>query len=71
MPSQSLAMYKLIALCDAGAHTAPMLLFTPAQAHEVMQIHVACRAKQCPRKSVALDVLVSAGRMVPAENRLR
>lgn len=71
MPTNSLAMYQLIALCDAGAHQAPMLPFTVAQAHGIMQIHVACRAKQCPRKAAALQVLVEAGRMVLAPNRMR
>ncbi|KAF0835705.1 hypothetical protein [Nocardia caishijiensis] len=71
MPNPSLAMYKLIALCDAGAHAAPMLPFTPAQAHEVMQIHVACRAKECQRKNAAMQVLVEAGRIVRAQNRPR
>jgi hypothetical protein len=69
--THSLAMYQLIALCDAGAHQAPMLPFTIAQAHEVMQIHVACRAKQCPRKAAAQDVLVEAGRMVLSTSKAR
>ncbi len=71
MPTNSLAMYQLIALCDAGAHQAPMLPFTIAQAHEIMQIHIACRAKQCPRKAAAQQILIDAGRMVLAPNRLR
>ncbi|MFC8384483.1 hypothetical protein [Nocardia sp. NPDC057272] len=71
MPSQSLALFTLIALSDAGAHAAPMLPFMPAQAYEMMQILGACRAKQRPRKSIALDVLGGAGRMVRAENRPR
>ncbi|WP_157110222.1 hypothetical protein [Nocardia anaemiae] len=71
MPTNSLAMYQLIALCDAGAHMAPMLPFTVAQAHEIMQIHVACRAKQCPRKAAAQQILVAAGRIVPAAHKPR
>lgn len=71
MTTHSLAMYKLIALCDAAAHAAPMLPFTPAQAHEIMRIHVACRAMSCPRKASAQRTLVEAGRMVLAENRPR
>ncbi|MFX0578400.1 hypothetical protein [Nocardia nepalensis] len=71
MPTNSLAMYQLIALCDAGAHQAPMLPFTVAQAHEIMRIHIACRAKQCPRKAVAQQILVDAGRIVPAAHRPR
>ncbi|WP_040694373.1 hypothetical protein [Nocardia vinacea] len=71
MPTNSLAMYQLIALCDAAAHTAPMLPFSVRQAHEVMQIHVACRAKDCPRKASAQDVLVEAGRMVLSTSKPR
>jgi hypothetical protein len=61
----SLAVYQLIALCDAAAHEAPILPFTVDQAHGVMRIHVACRAKHCPRKAAARQVLVDSGRMVP------
>ncbi|WP_327096095.1 hypothetical protein OIE68_40155 [Nocardia vinacea] len=71
MPTNSLAMYQLIALCDAGAHQAPMLPFTIAQAHEVMQIHLACRAKQCPRKAAAQQILVDAGWIVLAADKPR
>ncbi|WP_433754691.1 hypothetical protein [Nocardia sp. CA-135398] len=71
MPTNSLAMYQLIALCDAAAHAAPMVPFTPAQAHEVAQIHIACRAKTCPRKSAAIDTLVEAGRMVLSTTKPR
>lgn len=71
MPTNSLAMYQLIALCDASAHQAPMLPFTIAQAHEVMQIHLACRAKRCPRKAAAQQILVYAGRIVLAADKPR
>jgi hypothetical protein len=57
-------MYQAVALCDPTAHQAPLVPFTVSQAHEIMQIHVACRAKQCPRKTAAQDTLVEAGRLV-------
>ncbi|WP_329410742.1 hypothetical protein OG563_00265 [Nocardia vinacea] len=69
--TNSLAMYQLIALCDSAAHAAPMLPFTPAQAHDILQIHIACRAKTCPRKAAAQDVLVEAGRMVLSTSKPR
>ncbi|MFF7943093.1 hypothetical protein ACFZC5_25570 [Nocardia gamkensis] len=68
MSTHSLAMYQFIALCDA-AHQAPTLPFSIAQAHDVMQIHVACRAKHCARKAAARQVLVDSGRMVPDPSR--
>lgn len=64
MTTNSLAMHQLISLCDASAHAAPTRPFTPAEAHDVVQIHIGCRAKTCPRKASALDTLVEAGRMV-------
>lgn len=67
----SLAMYQLIALCDSTAHVAPTLPFSVGQSHEVMRLHVACRAKHCARKASALQVLVDAGRIVPSTNRPR
>ncbi|WP_280250359.1 hypothetical protein [Nocardia abscessus] len=69
MSPHSLAMYQLIALCDAAAHRAPRLPFSIAQAHDVMQIHVACRAKHCARKAAARQVLIDSGRMVPDPSR--
>ncbi|MET9025798.1 MULTISPECIES: hypothetical protein [Nocardia] len=69
MSTHSLAMYQLIALCDAAAHQAPMRPLSIRQAHEVMQIHVACRAKYCARKAAARQVLVDSGRMVPDPSR--
>ncbi|WP_157128955.1 hypothetical protein [Nocardia amamiensis] len=71
MTAHSLAMYQLVALCDAAAHAAPMLPFTVDQAHEVMQIHLNCRAKNCPRKQAALDTLAEAGRVVPTMTKPR
>lgn len=71
MTPSSLAMYQLIALCDSAAHVAPTLPFNVEQAHEVMRLHVACRAKQCPRKASALGVLVEAGRVVPSTSKPR
>ncbi|MDE1669121.1 MULTISPECIES: hypothetical protein [Nocardia] len=68
MSTNSLAMNQLIALFDA-AHQAPSKPFTVGRAHEVMQIHVACRAKHCARKAAARQVLIDAGRMVPDTSR--
>lgn len=67
----SLAVYQLIALCDAAAHQAPILPFTVDQAHEVMRIHLDCRAKDCLRKAAARQVLVDSGRMVPSTSKPR
>ncbi|MBF6074957.1 hypothetical protein AB0346_05335 [Nocardia beijingensis] len=69
MSTHSLAIYQLIALCDAAAHQAPMRPFSIGQAHDVMQIHVACRAKYCARKAAARQVLIDSGRMVPDPGR--
>ncbi|WP_327115410.1 hypothetical protein OHB12_01450 [Nocardia sp. NBC_01730] len=69
MPPNSLAVYQLVALCDAAAHQPPVLPFTVAQAHEVMRRHVACRAKHCLRKAAAQQALVDIGRMVPETSR--
>ncbi|MFE7745174.1 hypothetical protein [Nocardia sp. NPDC057455] len=69
MSTHSLAIYQLIALCDAAAHRAPTLPFSIAQAHDVMQIHAACRAKDCARKAAARQVLIDSGRMVPDPSR--
>ncbi|MEU1548801.1 hypothetical protein [Nocardia asiatica] len=46
-----------------------MLPFSITQAHDVMQIHVACRAKHCARKAAARQVLIDSGRMVPDPSR--
>ncbi|MEU2030969.1 hypothetical protein [Nocardia amamiensis] len=58
-------MYQLVALNDAAAHQAPIQPFTIGQAHEVMRVHVGCRAKHCARKAAAHQVLIDNGRMVP------
>ncbi|MER7450954.1 hypothetical protein ABTW96_11790 [Nocardia beijingensis] len=71
MSTHSLAIYQLIALCDAATHQAPMRPFSIGQAHDVMQIHVACRAKHCARKAAARQVLIDSGRMVPDPGRPR
>lgn len=62
--TNALAIYQLAALYDAAAHVAPRLPLDIDHAHEVMRDHVTCRAKSCPRKNAAQDVLVAAGRMV-------
>lgn len=71
MTTHSLAIYQLIALCDSAAHVAPVLPFNTEQAHEVMRIHVGCRAKHCPRKTAALQTLIAAGRLIPATSKPR
>ncbi|MBF6165068.1 hypothetical protein IU486_09815 [Streptomyces gardneri] len=71
MSTNSLAIYQLIALYDVAAHQAPILPFTVGQAHEVMRIHIACRAKHCARKAAARQVLIDAGRMVPDTSKPR
>jgi hypothetical protein len=67
----SLAMYQLVAMCDERAHKAPDVPFTVAQAHTVIRYHVACRAKRCPRKAAALQMLADAGRVVPSTTHPR
>lgn len=67
----SLAIYQAVALCDPAAHRAPRVPFTVSQAHEIVQIHVACRAKQWPRKAAAQDTLVAAGRLVLSSTKPR
>jgi len=65
----SLAMHQLVGMVRQEIHQAPTIPFSIEQAHLVMQSHVACRAKRCPRKAAAQLVLVDAGRMVLAENK--
>ncbi|GAA1644452.1 hypothetical protein GCM10009764_77570 [Nocardia ninae] len=67
----SLAIYRLLALCGEEAHQAPTAPLTVAQAHDAMQIHVDCRAKHCPRKAAALQVLIAAGRVRPSLSKPR
>ncbi|MBH0779942.1 hypothetical protein [Nocardia bovistercoris] len=71
MTTNSLAMYQLIALYDAAAHAAPVLPFSVHMAHEMMQLHLGCRAKHCARKAAAQQTLVEAGRMVPSSTKPR
>ncbi|MEU2035933.1 hypothetical protein [Nocardia amamiensis] len=71
MPTSSLAMYQLVAMCDEAAHQVPSVPFTISQAHTVMRYHVACRAKRCPRKAAALQTLVEAGQVVPSTTKPR
>ncbi|WP_280381677.1 hypothetical protein [Nocardia wallacei] len=58
-------MHQTLTLTEQETHQAPRVPFTLAQAHSVMQYHVACRATRCPRKAAALQVLVEAGCVVP------
>ncbi|WP_280410287.1 hypothetical protein [Nocardia brasiliensis] len=67
----SLAIYQLVAMCGEEAHQAPYAPLIVGQAHDVMQINVGCRAKHCPRKAAALQVLIDAGRVKPSPNKLR
>ncbi|WP_280447102.1 hypothetical protein [Nocardia brasiliensis] len=64
-------MFQLVAMCDESAHQAPSVPFTVEQAHTVMQYHVACRAKRCPRKDAAQQALADAGRLVPSISKPR
>lgn len=47
------------------AHAYPDRPLTVAEAREIMQQHVACRAVACPRKSSAYRCLVKAGKILP------
>ncbi|WP_280188136.1 MULTISPECIES: hypothetical protein [Nocardia] len=67
----SLAAHQPVAMVEQEAHQPPAIPFTATQAHLVMQFHIACRAKRCPRKAAALSALVAAGRLVLAENHPR
>ncbi|MFI9632574.1 hypothetical protein ACIHAX_07760 [Nocardia sp. NPDC051929] len=67
----TLAMYQLIAMCQDQAHQAPVVPFTVYQAHQVMQIHRACRAKHCRRKDAALQTLIEAGRVIASTTKPR
>ncbi|MFD3745901.1 hypothetical protein [Nocardia sp. NPDC058633] len=44
-------------------HSAPAKMFTPYQAHRMMQVHRGCDRTTCPRKMAAVNVLVGAGVM--------
>ncbi|MGQ4618109.1 hypothetical protein [Nocardia sp. R7R-8] len=64
MTANSIVLYQLIAMTHQEAHQPPSVPFTIDQAHLVMQLHVACRARRCPRKAAALDALIEAGRLI-------
>lgn len=71
MPYGTLAIHQLAAITQQETHLATDTPFTVGQAHSVMQVHVACRAKYCPRKAAALRALTDAGRVVPSTSRPR
>ncbi|WP_338773042.1 hypothetical protein V7968_16370 [Nocardia vulneris] len=67
----SLAIHHLNLLNEQETHQPPSTPFTPEQAHQVMQFHVACRAVRCLRKAAALQALADAGRVVPSTSKPR
>ncbi|WP_433678353.1 hypothetical protein [Nocardia sp. CA-119907] len=67
----TLAMHQTVALTKQETHQAPETPFSVDRAHLVVQFHVACRAKTCPRKAAALEVLAEAGRLVPSTTHPR
>ncbi|WP_280329830.1 hypothetical protein [Nocardia wallacei] len=67
----TLAMHHTIALTEQESHAVPETPFSVDCAHAVMQFHVACRARKCPRKAAALQVLADAGRLVPSTTHPR
>lgn len=67
----SLAMHHTIALTEQETHLAPDRPFSVDRAHTVMQFHVACRARKCPRKAAAIAVLAEAGCLVPSTTHPR
>lgn len=71
MPDATVAICQLATITQAEPHQAPAQPFTINQAHAVMQLHVACRAKKCPRKAAALQTLISAGRLIPPASKPR
>ncbi|NKY25531.1 MULTISPECIES: hypothetical protein [Nocardia] len=71
MPYSTLAIHQLANMTEQETHLAPDAPFTVRQAHTVMQFHVACRAKKCPRKAAALQALSDAGRVVPSTSKPR
>jgi hypothetical protein len=56
---------RLDAALSGDRHAAPQRPYTVAQAHRVVREHVDCRARRCPAKAAAWDVLVEQGRVVP------
>jgi len=71
MPYTTLAIHQLATMTKAETHRAPASPFTVDRAHGVMQFHIACRAKKCPRKAAALQALADAGRVVPSTSKPR
>ncbi|MBH0777251.1 hypothetical protein IT779_13260 [Nocardia sp. NEAU-351] len=52
-------------------HEAPDRPLSVTEAHQAMQRHRDCHTDECARKTAARDVLIAAGRMVPAQPRTR
>ncbi|WP_280494648.1 hypothetical protein [Nocardia farcinica] len=71
MPYGTLAIHQLAAITQQETHLAPDAPFIIEQAHSVMQFHVACRAKSCPRKAAALQALPDGGKVVPSVSKPR
>ncbi len=71
MPYSTLAIHQLATITQQETHLAPETPFGIDQAHSVMQFHVACRAKRCPRKAAALQTLAEAGRVIPSSSKPR
>jgi len=71
MPDNALAIHQLATMTQPETHRAPASPFTVDRAHGVMQFHIACRAKKCPRKAAALRTLAEAGRVVPPTSKPR
>ncbi|WP_155981253.1 hypothetical protein [Nocardia sp. BMG111209] len=69
MPFTTPAIHQCVTQTRQETHQAPDEPFAIAQAHAVMQFHVACRAKRCPRKAAALLTLIDAGRVVPSTSK--
>lgn len=70
MLNAPLAIHQLITMPQAETHQAPEQPFTTDQAHAVMQLHMACRAK-CPRKAAEFETLIAAGRPIPSASKPR
>ncbi|WP_280498176.1 hypothetical protein [Nocardia asiatica] len=71
MRFNTLALSQLASTTNQKFHHAPSEPFTVSHAHQVMQFHVACRAKRCPRKCAALQALIDAGRVVSSMSQPR
>jgi hypothetical protein len=64
-------MHHAITVNRQETHQAPSAPFTVAQAHTVMQFHIACRVTRCPRKAAAHEALAAAGQLVPSTRHPR